>query len=81
MQKIFSFALETACAIRHHTFSLSCSDLAAEISLARLAELAFLAFWCAKDDCQYSSWEKLPDDILKRYDMVSRFDICDAFTN
>lgn len=47
VKEVFALALEARSAIRHDTFSLSRTDFAAEVGLARLAELAFPAFWCA----------------------------------
>ena len=49
MQQILALALESRCSVRHHAFSLRSSNLTAEIRLARLAELAFFAFWSAVD--------------------------------
>lgn len=47
MQQILSFAPESAGAVREDTLALCGSNLAAQISLSRLAELAFLAFGSA----------------------------------
>jgi hypothetical protein len=47
VQQILTFALEAGGAVWHHTLALGGSNLAAEIGLARFAEFAFLAFWCA----------------------------------
>ena len=46
MQKVLSLALESRGSVWHNTLSLCGSDLATEIGLARLAELALLTFWC-----------------------------------
>jgi hypothetical protein len=43
MKELLALAGESRCAIGHNTLTLGCSDLAAEIGLSRLAELAFLA--------------------------------------
>ena len=44
MQQILAFAFEARGAVGHHPFALSCPDLATEVRLAGLAELAFTAF-------------------------------------
>lgn len=44
VQEVLALALEPGAAIRHHTLTLRRPDLAAQIRLARLAELALLAF-------------------------------------
>jgi hypothetical protein len=44
VEEILSFALEARRAVGHDTLALGGSDLAAEVRLARLAELAFAAF-------------------------------------
>lgn len=44
MEEIFALAFESRCSIRHYTFTLGCSDFAAQIGLSGLAELAFLTF-------------------------------------
>lgn len=43
MEEVFALALESRRPVGHDAFTLRCSDLAAEICLARLAELAFSA--------------------------------------
>lgn len=47
MEEILALALESAGAIGHDTLALSSSDLAAEVSLSGLAELALFALGCA----------------------------------
>lgn len=47
MEEILAFALESAGAIGHDAFALSGSDLAAEVGLSGLAELALFALGCA----------------------------------
>ena len=45
VEEVFSAGAEAGGAVRHDAATLGCADLAAEIGLARLAELAFLALW------------------------------------
>jgi hypothetical protein len=47
VEEILALALEARCAVGHDTLSLCGADLAAEVGLAGLAELALLAFWGA----------------------------------
>jgi hypothetical protein len=47
VQQVFTLALEARGAVGHDALSLCGADLAAEVGLAGLAELAFLAFGCA----------------------------------
>lgn len=47
VEEILALALEARGTIRHETLALGGSNLAAEVGLARLAELALLALWCA----------------------------------
>ena len=47
MEDILAFALEAWCTVGHNAFALRGSNLAAEIGLAGLAELAFAALGCA----------------------------------
>jgi hypothetical protein len=44
VQDVLATGLEAGGAIRHHTLTLGGTDLTAEVSLARLAELALAAF-------------------------------------
>ena len=44
MQQILALALESRGTVRHDTLALSGPNLAAEVGLARYAELAFFAF-------------------------------------
>lgn len=44
MKQILALALESAGAVGHHSLALGGSDLAAQIGLSGLAELAFLTF-------------------------------------
>lgn len=44
VKEVLALALEARGAIRHDTLALGCADLATEVGLARLAELALLAF-------------------------------------
>lgn len=48
VQDFLALALEAAGAVGHDTLALGGADLSAKVSLARLAELAFLAFGCAR---------------------------------
>lgn len=43
MKQVLAFALKSRGSVGHHSLALRGSDLAAEIGLARFAELAFLA--------------------------------------
>ena len=47
VQQVLALALEPGGAVGHDTLTLRGADLAAQVCLARLAELAFLAFWGA----------------------------------
>jgi hypothetical protein len=47
VKEVLALALEARSAIGHDTLSLRGTNLAAEVGLAGLAELAFLAFWGA----------------------------------
>ena len=47
VEEILALALEAAGAVRHDTLALGRADLAAEVGLSRLAELALLALGCA----------------------------------
>lgn len=46
MQEVLAFALESRGSVRHDTFALSRSDLAAEIRFAGFAEFALATFRC-----------------------------------
>ena len=48
VEEVLALALEARGAVGHDALTLSCADLAAQVGLARLAELALLAFWCAR---------------------------------
>jgi hypothetical protein len=48
VEEVLALALEARGAVGHNALTLSCADLAAQVGLARLAELALLAFWCAR---------------------------------
>ena len=50
MEKAFAFALESRGSVWHNAFALCCSDFAAEIGLARLAEFTLAALGCTRDD-------------------------------
>ena len=47
VEEVLALALEARGAVRHDTFALGGADLTAEVRLAGLAELAFLALRCA----------------------------------
>lgn len=49
MKELLALASETRGAIGHETFALSCSNLSAQVGLARNAELALFAFRGAMD--------------------------------
>jgi hypothetical protein len=55
VEEILALALEARGSVRHDTLALSCSDLATEVGLARLAELALLTFGGAEIKCQLLS--------------------------
>ena len=46
VEEVLALALEARGAVGHDALALGCADLAAQVGLARLAELALLAFWC-----------------------------------
>lgn len=48
MKQVLALALEARGAIGHDALALGGADLAAEVGLARLAELALLALWCVE---------------------------------
>ena len=48
VEEVLALALETRGSVRHDTLALGGSDLATEVGLARLAELALLALGCAE---------------------------------
>lgn len=48
VEEVLALALEARGAVRHDTLALGGADLAAEVGLTRLAELALFAFWCAE---------------------------------
>jgi hypothetical protein len=47
VEKVLAAGLEAGGAIRHHTLTLGGTDLTTQVSLARLAELAFTALGSA----------------------------------
>jgi hypothetical protein len=47
VEEVLALALEARGAVGHDALALGGSDLAAEVGLARFAELALFAFWCA----------------------------------
>jgi hypothetical protein len=47
VEEVLALALEARGAVGHDTLALGCADLAAQVGLAGLAELALLALWCA----------------------------------
>jgi hypothetical protein len=55
------------------------TDLAAEVGLAGLAELAFLAFWSA--GVVRTCLVGCRKDVLKRNDVVAGLHVCDALSN
>lgn len=50
VEEVLALAPEARSAVRHDTLSLCGTDLSAEVGLARLAKLAFLAFWGVERD-------------------------------
>lgn len=47
VEEVLALALEARRAVRHDALALSGANLAAQVGLAGLTELAFLALWCA----------------------------------
>ena len=60
MEDVLAAGLETRSAVGHHTLTLSGTDLAAEVSLARLAELAFPALGGAAENVNKCSLRLAP---------------------
>ena len=56
MQEVLALALEARGAVWHHTLTLGGTNLAAEVGLARLAELALFAFGCAVFTSAQCNW-------------------------
>jgi hypothetical protein len=50
VEEVLALAPEARGAVGHDTLTLCSADLAAEVGLAGLAELALLAFWCVESD-------------------------------
>lgn len=50
MQDVLSACSEPRCAVWHHAFALGSTDLATEVGLSGLAELALLAFRSAANE-------------------------------
>jgi hypothetical protein len=50
MQEVFALGLEARGTVGHDALTLCSTDLAAEVGLSRLAELAFFALWSAEKD-------------------------------
>ena len=90
MEEILALAPESRGTIGHHTLALGGSDLATEVGLARLAELAFLALRSAVSQKQsaneyyinhITSYQWVLGFVLKGNDMVARLHVGDALTN
>lgn len=81
MEEVLALALESRGSVWHNTLSLCGSDLAAEVGLAGLAELALLALWGAARllDMHFRDTEE--GDLLKSNDIVSWLDGCNALSN
>jgi hypothetical protein len=81
MEEVLVLAFKSRRSIRHDTLSLRRSDLAAEVGLARRAELALPTFWHAAN-YQHLTW--ITDscaNLLKGDDVVSRLDGCNTFAD
>jgi hypothetical protein len=78
MQQLFAAALEARASVGHHAFALGRANLATEIGLARLAKLAFSAFWSA---WQVSYEFNDVSGVLEGDYMVTRLNVGNAFTN
>lgn len=79
MQQVLALCLEAGGAVRHLALALGCADLAAEICLAGLAELAFLTLG---GTVQVSTArEKASGVVLKGNHVVTGLHVCDALTD
>lgn len=89
MKEILALALEPRCTVRHHSFALGGSNLAAKIGLSRLAKLAFLAFRCAVDESSLAIMAPRGSlrastrrkHVLQSDDVITRLHISDTLTN
>lgn len=84
VEQILALASESRGAIRHQTLALGGSDLATEVGLAGLAELALLAFWCAIGEARLvdaTTERAMRGSLLESDDVVADLDVGDALTN
>jgi hypothetical protein len=86
VQQPLALALEARGAVGHHAFTLRGADLAAEVRLARLAELAFAAFGGAVElvragpslwPCGWRGFGEV-EDVLKRHHSIALLHVRDA---
>ena len=80
MKNILALALEARRAIRHDAFALRCSNLAAEVGLARPTEFAFSAFGSATESSTGEK-EHVMSDILESNDIVAGLHCGDALAD
>lgn len=80
MQKVLSFAPESAGSVGKNALALCGSDLATQVGLAGLAELAFLAFG-STFLLSAGSFLSARLNILKSNNMVARLDVGYALSN
>jgi hypothetical protein len=82
VEKILALALEARGSVRHNTLALSGSDLATEVGLARLAELALLALGGAELRVSFEPGKhKVHQDLLKSNNVVTSLHIGDALAD
>lgn len=79
MEEVFALAAEARGAVGHDTLSLCGADLAAEVGLAGLAELALFAFGGA-GFVRYG-WRAWGLNVLEGNDMVAGLYVGDALTD
>lgn len=82
MQEVLALALEARGAIRHYALALCSANLAAQVGLSGLAELALLAFGGAvlvsmRPDIESNT----VIDVLESNDIVADLHVGDALTN
>lgn len=81
VQDVLAAGLEARGAVGHDTLTLGGTDLAAEVGLARLAELALTAFGGAAMVSRELDAIARGSDILKSNDVITRLDRGHALTN
>jgi hypothetical protein len=83
VEKILALALEARGSVRHDTLALSGSNLATEVGLARLAELALLTLGGAGIECQLLSLatHRVSSDLLESNNVVASLHVGDALAD